>query len=167
MVTHEWKEHTYITNYTKKLVRNNLWKVANLGMEYWDLYNECCVVFLICKEKYKDVDDEEFMKIYKGAIINRIKDLIRQNYKEEIVKEFLTQEDRVIDVEAEANFKLKLEKAPYEIKKFIDTAESIKSMSIGPGENPLTVLKFLSGTTISRTRYDTEFFRDVKSFLNT
>lgn len=123
----KWEENNLITNYCKKFVNNNLWKVQTLGYEFDDLYQECWIVFDRCKREYPDVEDNHFMALFKKALINMINTLSVKDTKEREMKATIEDFYDIISREEEisiAEFNVTISEAPDIIKKTIELLDN-------------------------------------------
>lgn len=61
-----------LKKWTAAFCYKNAWKVAGL-MDYDDLYQECCVKFTVCKNKYRNLDGPaHFASLYRTACGNML-----------------------------------------------------------------------------------------------
>ena len=78
----QWKGSAF-EEWTNKFINNNHWRVVHLFSDREDAYQECAVVFAICKDRYRyKVDNPAwFMSLYKIAVINKWNKLSRKDEK--------------------------------------------------------------------------------------
>jgi hypothetical protein len=120
-MTLTWEKGSLIWNYTNKVIRENIWKVQNIGYTKEDLSQELYIVFHICKEKYKDYSEKFFFNCFKKAVENRIIYLAAMDARDKILKEKYTEPD-TYDQESEIMLKMKIDEAPVNIRNFITCA---------------------------------------------
>ncbi len=119
-----WKEGVY-RRYATKLIRQNLWKYANIGLTEDDLLQEAWIVFDFCVKKYTVKNPMHFMALYKKKLFCAFWLLAKASSKE---NKRVRDEDTVQDAldhkgEHEYNngpLKILLEKAPQEIKDVLE-----------------------------------------------
>ena len=119
-MTLEWVDNSKIVNFCKRYSKRNLWRVECLAFDFDDLLQECFIVFYECKNRYSQLDNDEFFKKFIKSLNNRVINLVKKQrnadyYLQDNFDFFV---DNSIDVESLVDLKLKLENIPYNFKKY-------------------------------------------------
>jgi hypothetical protein len=117
-----WKD---VEHHTHNIVLKYIPLFKYLGYEYWDLFAECFIKFLECKEFYPNKEKIEFVNIYFTAIKNRFRNILKKEYTFLRNVDFILDDNinNILSSSEDKDFldlKLSLEYSPKLIKRIID-----------------------------------------------